>query len=349
MVGYPPLVLGGDIVRVLCSISTRNRYENHLAMAIMSVINQTVPPDHLTLYDDNDSPKDLREIEVYLQLFQTLDAKGIKWDVVFGKKRGQHHNHQMANTAGYDAVWRLDDDCVAEPEVLERLKRALESSPNIGAVGGSILIPPAKNDPPPPIASSMIEDIDSKPNRQWYAIDHMEDVDHLHCSFLYRTGIANYDLRLSRKAHREETMFTHAMKLAGYRVLIVPQCVTWHFRSKTGGIRSDDNIQDYQFDENLFRGWLGFKKLKRKLYVLNNGLGDHYMFLQAIKPEPESVVACCYPEMMHGCNTMSIADAMKVTDVDIYNVYKWCGIRKWQGTLIEAFKKMYAEIHKEEK
>ena len=328
-------------VRILCSISTRNRYENYLPMAMASVLNQTRSPDHFRLHDDNDDPKDLRQIDAYLQLFKAFDAKGISWDVVYGQKKGQHHNHQAANKAGFAAVWRIDDDCVAESNVLEKLEAQLVDG--VGAVGGIIRMPNMSFIAPPAEATSMIDDID-KPNRQWFKFTETEEVDHLHCAYLYRAGIADFDMRLSKKAHREETLHTYSIKLKGYKVLITP-CITWHLKAQAGGIRSDDNIQDYQHDEWVFGQWLKFKKSGKKLYVLNCGLGDHYAFLQAIKPEPDSIIACCYPDMMQGHpNLISIAEAMNMVNVEDYNVYKWCGDNHWEGTLIEAFKKLYENI-----
>jgi hypothetical protein len=327
-------------MRILCSISTKNRYENALPMAIMSVIHQTRKPDHLTIYDDNDIPQDLRHNETYRHLFLLLNIKGIPWSVVFGQKRGQHYNHQSANRAGYDAVWRLDDDCVAEPNVLEVLESKLVSG--VGAVGGSILLPSMPVTTAPSNAGSRIWEL-NQPNKQWFKILKTHEVDHLHCSFLYRAGIANYDLRLSRKAHREETMFTFALHLKGYRVLITP-CITWHFRAGSGGIRSDNDIRDYRHDDDLFRNWVGFARGRKRIYVLNNGLGDHYMFLQALKPELGSVIACCYPETMKGYNVISIEEAKKLVDIEHYDVYKWCAEHRWQGTLIEAFREMYRSL-----
>jgi hypothetical protein len=327
-------------MRVLCSISTKGRYENYLPLAIMSVIQQTRKPDHLTIYDDNDAPQDLRQNQAYRYLFHLLDLKGIKWDVVFGQKKGQHHNHQTANKAGYDAVWRLDDDCVAEPDVLEKLLSKLVAG--VGAVGGSILNPSHAVTDAPANASSMIWEL-SQPNKQWFKIQKTHEVDHLHCSFLYRAGIVNYDLRLSKKAHREETMFTFAMKMKGYRILVTP-CVTWHLQSQTGGIRSDADTQDFHHDEYIFREWLTFVRSRKQMYVLNNGLGDHYMFRQAINPDPRSIIACCYPEVFHERKVISIADAKQIVDIDAYDVYRWCGEHNWKGTLIEAFREMYKTL-----
>lgn len=214
----------------------------------MSVISQTRKPDSLTIYDDNDVPKDLREIGVYQYLFQLLDIKKIPWNVVFGERRGQSWNHQKANKAGFDAVWRMDDDCVAEVDVLEKLEAKMTQ--DVGAVGGSILTPPLGDSNN---KSSKIDNLYAQ-NEQWFILHETKEVDHLHCSFLYRANIVDYDLRLSPKCHREETMFSYALKLKGYKNIITP-CITWHFKA-SGGIRSNDNKADYDHDEQIFK--IGF-------------------------------------------------------------------------------------------
>ena len=330
-------------MKILCSISTKNRYENYLPIVIVSIANQTRKPDHFTLYDDSDSPKDLRAIEIYEHLFHLLDYKGIPWNVVFGKKSGQHNNHQTANMAGFDAVWRMDDDCSAEPDVLEKLEKHLVVG--VGAVGGSILNPLMPITDAPSFASSMIGEMD-KPNKQWFKISRTEEVDHLHCSFLYLANIVNYDTRLSKKAHREETMFTYSLKLKGFKILITP-CITWHFRSKDGGIRSDNEMSDYHHDEQVFRDWLKFKQSGKPLYVLNNGLGDNYMFLNNVKMPKGAVVATCYPELYKemGVELISIADAWKITNVEAHNIYGWCAQNNWKKTMPEAIKEFYENSH----
>jgi hypothetical protein len=307
----------------------------------MSVASQTRRPDKLIIYDDNDKPIDLRTVPIYRQLFSVLDDKKIEWGVVFGDKKGQSHNHQRANMEGFDAVWRIDDDCFAEPDVLEKLEKQLKDG--VGAVGSSILTPPVYYDYVD--SSNSIYQLD-KPNKQWFIIKETEEVDHLHCSFLYRAGIVSYDLRLSKKCHREETMFSYSLKLKGYKIIITPG-ITWHFKSETGGIRSDNNKTDYEHDEKIFRDWLFFQETGKKLYVLNCGVGDNYMFLQTIELPKNAVVATCYPWVYEGMGveTISIADAKQVCDIDKYDIYKWCIDNKWKGTLIEAYKKLYENIN----
>lgn len=317
--------------RVLCSISTRGRYDTTLSLSIQAVINQTKKVDKLVIFDDNDEPLDLREIQLYEYLFNIMNLKGIAWEVVFGKKQGQHHNHQMANQMGYEWVWRVDDDCVPESNVLETLFSYINSS--VGAVGGSILTPPFA-----PVGNSTgkIENLDTEANLQWDYIKEYKQVDHLHCSFLYRAGVFDYNLKLSRVAHREETLFTYGLKQKGYEICIVPNAVTWHLKNKHGGIRTEQ-YSLFEHDEQIFRNILGLKD--KTIVVLDCGLGDHIVFKKVLADIKNPIVFSCWPEIIPG---KSIAEAVHMLgDITRFNIYEKMDKWKWTDSLENAFRKLY--------
>ena len=297
-------------MRILCSISTKNRYDTFLPLAIQSVINQTRLPDKLVIFDDNDKPVDLREFTVYKYLFSVLDKKNVSWQVIFGAKKGQHYNHQIANTMGYDWVWRVDDDNSPDPNVLENLVSYI--SDDIGAIGGSVLTTDWGIDPVN--ATGKIENIDQEQSIQWGRITKVQEVEHLHCSFLYRAGIVDYNLGLSKVAHREETLFTYQLKQKGYRNIVIPNTVTWHAKSSTGGIRTDNLKELYDHDDKIFRNIIGLKD--KTIVVLDCGMGDHIVFKRVLKDITNPVVYSCYPEIIPG---LSIAEAKRILgDIEQY-------------------------------
>ena len=319
--------------KILCSISTRNRYQTCLPLAIESVIMQTRKVDKLVIFDDNDEPQDLRTDPVYMHLFKMMHMKGIEWEWLFAGKKGQHYNHQMANKMGYEWVWRVDDDNIAEPNVLEELMKYVND--DVGAIGGSILTSNwdcKKNN-----ATGKIENIDDEPNIQWGIIDEEHSVDHLHCSFLYRAGIHDYNLGLSRVAHREETLFTYGLKQKGYKILVVPNCITWHLKSPTGGIRTEDNSRLYYDDEQIFKNTVGLKS--RTVVVLDCGMGDHIVFKHVLPEIENPLVFTCYPDIIPG---RSIAEARQMFgDIGQYNIYAKMDQWNWKDSLENAFKKLY--------
>lgn len=319
---------------ILCSITTYNRYFTTLPLVIFAVINQTLLPDKIIVYDDNKEPKDLRDHELYRNLFTIMEHKGIEFEWVFALKKGQHHSHQMANTSGFQYIWRNDDDAIPESNVLETLFSFM--APDVGAVGGSILTPSWGIQPRN--ATGKIENILSEPNIQWGKIVKVTEVDHLHCSFLYRGGKADYNLGLSPVAHREETLFSYALKKQGWRLLVVPNAEVWHLKNNEGGIRSVENKQEmYEHDEKIFQSYIGLKD--KTIVVLDNGLGDHIVAQKVLRDITNPICYTCYPEIIPG---FSIADAKQMFgDLSQWNIYKKMDSWNWKGSLEDAFRKLY--------
>lgn len=319
--------------KVLCSVATRGRYFTTLPLVLNAIINQTRQPDKLIVFDDNDEPQDMRKEMIYQYFFQMLDFKGIEWEWLFADKKGQHHIHQRANMSGYEWVWRCDDDAIPEPNVLESLLQW--TGPKLGAVGGAVLTPPLEFSCEH--VTGKITNINKEPNIQWGTINYAKPVEHLHCSFLYRAGVHDYNLGLSRVAHREETLFTYGLHKKGYRILAVPGAVTWHMKNPEGGIRSETSQEMYEHDEAIFRNVVKFKD--KTIIVLNCGLGDHIVFSHVLPSIPNALVFGCYPEVIP---SRSIAEAQSLFgDIEQYNIYKKMDEWKWTGSLEDAFRKLY--------
>jgi GT2 family glycosyltransferase len=319
--------------KILCSIATKGRYFTTLPMVIEAIINQTKKPDKLVIFDDNDEPQDLRNHFLYQHLFHILNVKGIDWEWKYAEKKGQHHIHQMANTMGYDWVWRVDDDAIPEPNVLERL--SYYAFDEVGAVGGSVITPPLN--PEPLNSTGKLKNIQIEPNIQWGLIKKTKEVEHLYCSFLYRAGVHDYNLGLSRVAHREETLFSNGLFKKGYKLLVIPSAITWHLKNPEGGIRSNQTIEMFEHDELIFKNVTQYKD--KKIVVLNSGMGDHIVF-KNILPEIENAeVFTCYPDIVPG---RSIAEAKALFgDIDQWNIYKKMNQWNWTGSLKDAYRKLY--------
>ncbi len=319
--------------KVLCSVATRGRYQTTLPLTLNAIINQTKKVDKLVIFDDNDEPEDMRKELVYSYFFQMLDIKGIQWEWIYAHKKGQHHIHQMANTMGFDWVWRVDDDAIPEPNVLQTLFNY--TSKKVGAVGGAILTPPLRFESFRP--TGKIENIDTEPNIQWSFIHKVKEVEHLHCSFLYRAGVHDYNTGLSRVAHREETLFTYGLYLKGYKILAVPNAVSWHLKNPNGGIRSETNQKLYEQDELIFRNTIAYKD--KKIVVLNCGMGDHIVFSHVMPDITNAEVFTCYPDIVPG---RSIAEAKVLFgDIEQWNIYRKMAQWKWTDNLENAYRKMY--------
>lgn len=149
-------------------------------------------------------------------------------------------------------------------------------------------------------------------------------------------------------------MFSHQIKRAGYKLLVTPDALTWHFREGTGGIRSYTDGSLWARDEQVFKAQLaawGVRPREHKIIVLNNGLGDHIVFRSIVgevvakNPDKRIILAACYPEVFEGdprVTLCSIADVNAAFgDLSHWDIYKFCEERHWRASLADAFKAMY--------
>ena len=323
---------------VLCFIATKNRYDSTLPLTLQSVMMQEVKPKKIIIWDDNtpEERRDLRENETYRYIFEFLDMNGIELEVLMGLCKGQHFGHQYVNKLGYKFVWRLDDDEVARPDALKRLLSYM--SDDVGGVAGTVLTKGYGGN-----ASAKIEDIFSRSNVQWNTGNEVIEADHLHSTFLYRAGIADYNLELSPVAHREETMFTHDLKEKGYRLIVDQSIVIYHLKQQSTGIRSHNVEWFYRHDEDLF-----LKKMESwgyKLINLNSGLGDHFAFLNVLpklqKKYKHIIIGACYPEVFKGIPNINLIDIAQSEPINSENIYKWMIDNNWKESIVKAYEIFY--------
>jgi GT2 family glycosyltransferase len=327
---------------ILCCIPTKNRYFTTLPLTIASVASQTMKPDKLIIFDDGEH-LDLRENPTYKYLFTHLSSVGIEWEVAFTRNQGQHFAHQMANTSEYEFVWRLDDDVIAEPDVLEKLFSHMKDG--IGAVAGSVVVPGGEANSSH-FATNLL-DVNRLPNIQWKRGKGVIEVEHLYSSFLYRTNIVDYDLSLSKVAHREETIFTHRLFQAGYKLLVDRSAVTWHYRNPEGGIRTETDKSLWEHDEEIFRKELS--KWGYRFIAISHGLGDHLSFANLIpdllKTCKKLVIFCVYPEPFFDIENVIVRPLGEAGTFGCKEtgVYEFMTRYNWKKSLLEAFKKIHLE------
>lgn len=236
----------------------------------------------------------------------------------------------------YEWVWRVDDDCVPEYDVLEKLLSV--ATPEVGVVASSVIVPELQIEEWQK-GNNDIHDIVSY-NVQWYDIPETKEVDHVHCTFIYRAGVYPYNLALSRIAHTEETQFSYGIKQCGYKVLVTPW-VSWHLKNPEGGIR-DGTSDMFDHDEAIFLKLVEYGKI----VVLNNWLWDHILFSE-ILPELKSkygkvTIACCYPEVFPWENIISIDEARELLgDLDEFNIYKKMADWNNKEHILQAYRRLY--------
>lgn len=343
------------VTDVTVEISTKNRYDTTLPLCLMAVINQTIKPKRILLFDDGEH-RDLRLDPLYRNVFKMFDYHKIDWAVVYGERKGQVLNHQKAiEIATTNLIWRLDDDNIPDPDVLEKLLIAINKDEKIGAVASLVLHPETPYD-----FSYMGENINQIDtimdgvNAQWGRHNGLiKNADHLYSTFLFRktAAIHGYCMQLSLVGHREETIFTYEMKRMGWTLQVVTDAITWHLRFSSGGIRENAVSTDWDNDEKIFQRKMiewGKNYDISKLIILDNGLGDHYAFkhiVEEVKEKyPKIVMAVCYPEVFQDddIKMISIQEAKDLYgNIEDYNIYGWMERQNWKQSLIEAYKQMY--------
>lgn len=345
---------------VTCTISTKNRTNTTLLLTIESIMLQHVKPDKLIIYDDNDNPDDLRKKPEFLAMFHLLNKAGIDWVVLFGDKKGQVANHHRALTHDVKTkyIWRVDDDQIAEPNVLEELLK--EMNEITGAVGCQVWFANYPAMPAPKYAKNSFKSKLTFQPQEWYKIPGVKPVEaeHLYSTFLfnrrYAVNSGGYNIDTTVVGHREETILTHRMYRAGFKLKITPKAVVHHLHQPNGGIRSYTDGALWAQDDAVFqrimsKEWgYGPELPEDNIIILNNGLGDHYSFRKVmpkiLEKNPGVIIAACYPEAFDGLteNIIGLHETSGVyNDHSKWDIYKWCVDNKWKGTFTGAIERMY--------
>lgn len=352
-------------------ISTRNRYHTTLSSCLYSILNQTVLPNEIILYDDGDF-RDLRDDPIYQNIFGICRDKGVNIKVLKGECLGQVKNHiRSLSESKYRYIWRIDDDNVCEPNVLETLKNTIINNSSVASVGGLVLHPKdEKMYRLNILANNKIDRIFFGCNLQWFKHKSKDliEVDHLYSTFIYdREKVfksEGYPTNLSRIGHREETIFTYNLKKAGFTNLINPSCVTWHCEIGSGGIRSKESDQYAYEDEQKFLSYLNKNNIKYKdpLFVVNHGgIGDNYAMMHVLDELIEKlsdknfiVVSTMYPDLYKDLPNIKHYDVIHkldllyfLTEEQIYKLepYTWAAENNFNGHYIDIFREMYLKGH----
>lgn len=264
-------VKDGD--RILVDIVTRDRH-SYLCSLLVSLLGQTFKNwDVLIQCDDADEtmPTDHQ----IMHLMHRCMHEGHGWRIIRSHRQGPHMAHdrtlQMAKddpNYKYKLICRIDDDIYVRPDYLEKLFDVFKNDPNadIGAVSG-VYLDPKRSEREQTAPASYESDIN-------YAgkIDHNVPwpyictypagtkprlVEHLYSSFLYRVeaavAVGGYCKRFSQIGHREESDFSYRFHLGGWKLLIQPEAIGFHFSAPGGGIRANNITNRNQLAESDHR------------------------------------------------------------------------------------------------
>jgi hypothetical protein len=351
---FPRIRVGGHVWsrqaghHITVSLCTKGRYTTTLPVAMASLVTQTRLPDYVYIYDDNSESEwvDMRDIPVIKHILQTYDRKGIEWYIIYGHKKGQHYGDQVVNQKAKSLVIRFDDDALMEPNVLEELEKAMTD--DVGAVGCSIIDPSNVMEG---VSTGKLKNLRMESNMQW--VRGQGDVEHLHGCFLYRSHVADFDLSLSPRSFRGETMFSHEIFRKGYRLKVINNCTIWHYQNRIGGNRSEADEQKtkeyYANDENIFNQWL--KRIEvginQRVAIINEGLGDSIVFRKWLENHEirDCTIFAAHPEVFQGYKVLSIGEAQQLKyDLEKYSAYSWANRMNFNRPFYEVYDNLYREL-----
>jgi len=313
-------------MRIEICVPTKDRYSN-LALLLWSLTEQSYREWDLTVIDDSEDRKDIREISFILPILRRMDRNGNKWRVEFGPRSGPHYCHQLSvDKSRHSEIFRVDDDCILSSNVLEELlKVLLLSDKRIGAVGPIVLDPMMPEGYEYlPIGYESFKKYQGRideygvnfGDHQWrrHPDDKLQNVQHLYSSFLYSVeaakSIGGYDLEYDKPGHREETDFTYRLWQNGFKLIVNPKALVWHLRSPSGGIRTFSDSNLWENCQRRFIKKFGFKTGKNEDLVIDisGGLGDHLcatpLFRSVKKSGAKVVVSSIYPHLFQGNNNI---------------------------------------------
>lgn len=273
-------------------LATCDRYDTLLPLCLMSIYNQSHPPDRVVLVDDSINKK-FYEYTILKNILILFKEKGIEFSYFYGKNKGMVPALQIGLDNISDGwVFKTDDDNILSYNTLELFVNNIGT--NIGAMGGVIIdkgFMSYKKNNPNNISKekdgyyNRIENIYSELNIQM-VIDQSDDikkVEHIYSNYFFnRELVDDYPIELTPSGQREDTIFTYNIFRKGYDLIIIPQIRIQHLNydnggnNKWGSIHSDKN--EMFFIEKL-KYW-GIIPNKLQMYTDSNML---YMIKDGVK------------------------------------------------------------------
>lgn len=352
-------------------IPTRGRNDLTLPMAIRSVLSSSYIPDQLVIIDDND--EDIEHSWIYSSLTDEAKLKKIMFYFIKGKKKGQIISHEFARVnIKTDLIFRMDDDNILGYDTLEKLVEVMVRCDDVGCCSCTI-IDPKYPFPPHELIRTDIESVKWGSNIQWHIglKDKMYEVQHLYSCMMYKreAGLASpYPvkgkfkdrngkyIRISRVGHREETIFSHGIYHAGWRLVVRTDTVMLHYASNSRYNPRNKKYFDndnYVFDEISYMRGVKFKEIVP--IPAMNGIGDQYELLRILPEILDKykdklvIIGTSFKDIFNDYidkNLIIVSPNAFISQfgertVNLLNVYNIMTRLDWKGHISDAYRILY--------
>ena len=238
--------------RISMCVLTRDR-SHHLAMCLASLLGQTDLDWDLWLIDASEEP--VANNEAIQHVLGIIRRYGHQVHYRRDEEcRGIPQSYQMAMLESpTDLCFRQEDDVIMEPEMLGKLRAAIEGNENAAAASmscphwqtGKRIKPVEKlangfvTTTSPYVPGQILEPVDQQQAIMDSAV--IYKVCTLHGMALYRRSaveaVGGWATHLTPTGHREESLVFTKLHLAGYDLLVDMQARQWHCEAAMGGSR----------------------------------------------------------------------------------------------------------------
>lgn len=279
-------------------LNTRNR-ATECCLALQSLRTQTLQDfDVFILEDSSEVP--LNNFHFFHCLINRLRLEGHK---VFYQQTLFPHGVSKARQAivdwalsegDYEYFCRLDDDCVFEPEYMDKLMRVIDQGYDLASgVTVPMTGPTFKRDPDHvgDVINRVV--LDKEGNYIFngddcgmeYIKSKILPAHHFRSCALYTTEIhkkgVNYTpTRLSKHGFREEQIFSYKILMAGFKIGVDTEAVNYHQMTPSGGERFNDSNELIKFNQEELERWT-----KEHKEELNKIFGQQKLSKQDIMKE----------------------------------------------------------------
>jgi GT2 family glycosyltransferase len=241
--------------KLACLINNKDR-PTELVLLLQSLRTQTFQDFDIFILDDySGTPLNSYYFINLLITRMKLENHDIKIDRTefpHGVSRARQRIVEMAK--GYEYLLRVDDDCILEPDYIERLFNVIDNGYDM-ATGVTIPLGPIfKREPKflKGVINRIILDKDGNFifNGDDCGMAYTESVilpaHHFRSCALYKSKIHEkvnyYPTRLTMNGYREEEIFSLKMLIEGFKIGCDTQAVNYHLMTPSGGERNTMNL-----------------------------------------------------------------------------------------------------------
>lgn len=264
------------MVKVTIQLTTKDRH-SEIALCLQSLRTQTFQDWDLILLDDA-SGTPLNTHHPTMSIINRLKlenhkVKLLRNDISNGVC-GARNKLIDEDTYNNEYVLRLDDDCLYEPDYIERLINVIDKGYDIATgIVPLMAYPEIKRDVVPnPICLHRLDNegnlIERRDELSYsYNYDKIVNCHQFRTNALYKKEITDNGVRypdtLSKTGFREELWFSFQSLMKGYKIGADLNAVSYHLQTPSGGTRSAQYSENVALDENTTNKWI--KKNKDKL------------------------------------------------------------------------------------